>query len=33
MPAEPIIDLGVDVVKAENVDEYLEEWKRMEAGS
>jgi ribose transport system substrate-binding protein len=33
MPAEPIIDSGVDVVTAENVDEYLEEWKRMEAGA
>jgi ribose transport system substrate-binding protein len=32
MPAEPVIDSGVDVVTAENVDEYLEEWKRMEAG-
>jgi ribose transport system substrate-binding protein len=32
MPAEPIIDSGVDVVTAENVDEYLETWKRMEAG-
>lgn len=32
MPAEPIIDSGVDVVTAENVDEYLEEWKRLEAG-
>ncbi len=32
MPTEPIIDSGVDIVTAENVDEYLEAWKRMEAG-
>jgi len=32
MPAETIIDSGVDIVTAENVDEYVEQWKRLEAG-
>lgn len=31
-PANPIIDSGVDVVTAANVDEYMAQWKRMEAG-
>jgi ribose transport system substrate-binding protein len=32
MPPDPIINSGVDVVTRENVDEYAEQWKRMEAG-
>ena len=32
MPAETIIDSGVDVVTGQNVDQYVEEWKRLEAG-
>ena len=32
MPANPIIDSGVDVVTTENLDVYLAEWKRMEGG-
>jgi ribose transport system substrate-binding protein len=31
-PPSPIIDSGVDVVTPENVDAYLEKWKKMEAG-
>jgi ribose transport system substrate-binding protein len=31
-PANPIIDSGVDVVRADNVDEYLRMWKAMEGG-
>lgn len=30
-PASPIIDSGVDVVTRENLDEYLEQWKKMAA--
>jgi ribose transport system substrate-binding protein len=33
MPPQTIIDSGVDVVTQENVDQYLETWKRMEAGT
>ena len=32
MPASPIIDSGVDVVTAANVDQYVETWKKLEAG-
>ena len=32
-PQQPIIDSGVDVVTAANVDAYLEEWARLERGS
>ena len=32
MPPSPIIDSGVDVVTAANVDQYLELWKKMEKG-
>jgi ribose transport system substrate-binding protein len=32
MPANPIIDSGVDVVTPETLDAYLIEWKRMEGG-
>lgn len=32
MPPAPIIDSGVDVVTAENVDQYAEQWKTMSAG-
>jgi ribose transport system substrate-binding protein len=31
-PASPIIDSGVDVVTAANVDEYVAHWKKLEAG-
>ena len=31
-PANPIIDSGVDVVTANNVDEYMTLWKKMESG-
>lgn len=31
-PANPIIDSGVDVVTKENVEEYAEQWRRMESG-
>ncbi|HXI29233.1 MAG TPA: substrate-binding domain-containing protein [Vicinamibacterales bacterium] len=31
-PASPVIDSGVDVVTAANVDEYMQRWKAMEAG-
>jgi ribose transport system substrate-binding protein len=31
-PATPIIDSGVDVVTAANVDEYMAQWKKMESG-
>jgi len=31
-PANPIIDSGVDVVTADNVDAYLKMWKAMESG-
>jgi ribose transport system substrate-binding protein len=33
MPPSPIIDSGVDVVTAANVDEYVQRWKKMEAGT
>ncbi len=32
MPATPIIDSGVDVVTAKNLDEYLAQFKKMESG-
>lgn len=32
MPATPIIDSGVDIVTKENVDAYVAEFKRLEAG-
>ena len=32
MPASTIIDSGVDVVTKDNVEQYAEQWKRMEAG-
>ena len=32
MPASPIIDSGVDVVTAANVDRYVEQWKELEKG-
>jgi ribose transport system substrate-binding protein len=32
MPASPIIDSGVDIVTRENVDAYVEQWKKMEKG-
>jgi ribose transport system substrate-binding protein len=32
MPASPIIDSGVDVVTAENVDEYVRRWQLLERG-
>ena len=31
-PAAPIIDSGVDVVTKDNVEQYAEQWKRMQAG-
>jgi ribose transport system substrate-binding protein len=31
-PANPIVDSGVDVVTAKNLDEYLALWKKMESG-
>lgn len=31
-PANPIVDSGVDIVTPANVEQYAEEWKRMEAG-
>jgi ribose transport system substrate-binding protein len=31
-PANPIVDSGVDIVTRENVEQYAEQWKRMEAG-
>jgi hypothetical protein len=30
MPPNPIVDSGVDVVTAANVDEYLAGWKALE---
>lgn len=32
MPPNPIINSGVDVVTRENVEQYAEQWKKMEAG-
>jgi ribose transport system substrate-binding protein len=32
MPDKPIIDSGVDVVTKDNVDAYVEQWKKLEAG-
>ncbi|MBI1875060.1 MAG: substrate-binding domain-containing protein [Acidobacteria bacterium] len=32
-PQNPIIDSGVDVVTADNVDAYLEQWARLERGA
>jgi ribose transport system substrate-binding protein len=31
-PSSPIIDSGVDVVTKENVEQYAEQWKKMQAG-
>jgi ribose transport system substrate-binding protein len=31
-PATPIIDSGIDVVTAKNVDEYIARWQKMESG-
>jgi ribose transport system substrate-binding protein len=31
-PATPIIDSGVDVVTKDNVEQYAEQWKKMQAG-
>jgi ribose transport system substrate-binding protein len=33
MPASPVINSGVDVVTRENVDDYMNTWKKMESGS
>ena len=33
MPAQTIIDSGVDLVTKENVDDYVAKWKKMESGS
>jgi len=30
MPPSPVIDSGVDIVTAANVDRYLEQWKKLE---
>ena len=32
MPPSPIIDSGVDVVTKDNIDQYREQWKKMEKG-
>jgi ribose transport system substrate-binding protein len=32
LPASPIVDSGVDIVTAANVDEYVAGWKKLEAG-
>lgn len=32
MPGKTIIDSGVDIVTKDNVDAYVEQWKKMEAG-
>ncbi len=32
MPPSPIINSGVDIVTKDNVDQYAEQWKKMEAG-
>jgi ribose transport system substrate-binding protein len=33
MPAQQVIDSGVDVVTKDNVDDYAAKWKKMESGS
>jgi ribose transport system substrate-binding protein len=33
MPASPIVDSGVDVVTAKNVDEYVRKWAELEKGT
>jgi ribose transport system substrate-binding protein len=33
MPPSPIINSGVDIVTRENVEQYAEQWKRLEAGT
>ena len=33
MPPSPIIDSGVDVVTKDNIDQYREQWKKMEKGN
>ena len=33
MPATPVIDSGVNVVTRENLDDYMNTWKKMESGS
>jgi ribose transport system substrate-binding protein len=32
MPPSPVVDSGVDVVTAANVDQYVEQWKKLERG-
>jgi hypothetical protein len=32
LPPSPIIDSGVDVVTAANVDQYIAQWKELEKG-
>ena len=32
MPAQTIIDSGVDLVTRDNVDDYVAKWKKMESG-
>ena len=32
MPDKPVIDSGVDIVTRDNVDAYVDQWKKMEAG-
>ena len=32
MPAQTVIDSGLDVVTKENLDEYIAKWKKMESG-
>jgi hypothetical protein len=32
MPPSPVVDSGVDVVTAANVDAYVEQWKKLERG-
>ena len=33
MPPSPIINSGVDIVTRDNVEQYAEQWKRLEAGT
>ena len=32
MPPSPIVDSGVDVVTAANVEDYVVQWKKLERG-
>ncbi len=32
LPANPIIDSGVDIVTPENLDQYVAEWAKLEKG-